>query len=146
MTMTEAKPEKKRVPLRPGRFKIPNEPGVKPYLVASRCRSCGKYFSPTRAICLNCGKREMEEVALGGRGKVYTYTLAHQQLPGALVKVPYAIANITMDEGCQVQTVVTEGWESIDIGQEMEVYFEKVREDAMGNEEIAYKFRLRRNR
>jgi len=120
--MTEAKPTKKQVPLRPGRFKIPEEPGRKPYLLASRCRSCGKHFFPTRVICLNCGKQELEDVPLRGRGKLYTYTIA-------------------MDEGCQVQTVVTEGWDSLKIGMNMEVYFEKIREDTEGNEQIVYKFR-----
>jgi len=139
--MTEAKAEKKQVPLRRGLFRIPEEPGAKPYLIASKCGTCGKYFFPTRAICLNCGKRELEEVTLGGKGKLYTYTIAQQQLPGALIKVPYAIAGIAMDEGCQVHTVVTEDWESLDIDMDMEVYFEKIREDAEGNEQIVYKFR-----
>lgn len=139
--MTEAKAEKKQVPLRRGLFRIPEEPGAKPYLIASKCGNCGKYFFPTRVVCLNCGKRELEEVALGGKGKLYTYTIAQQQLPGALMKVPYAIAGIAMDEGCQVHTVVTEDWESLDIDMDMEVYFEKIREDAEGNEQIVYKFR-----
>lgn len=139
--MTEVKSEKKRVPLRPGLFKMPEEPGAQPYLVASRCRNCGEYFVPTRLICLNCGKQETEEVALGGRGKVATYTIVRQQVPGALVPVPYVLAIITMDEGCQVQTVVTEDFESLHMGMDMEVYFEKMREDSEGNEQIVYKFR-----
>jgi len=139
--MTEVKAEKKQVPLRPGLFKIPEGLGAKPYLVASRCRNCGEHFVPTRLICLNCGKQETEEVALGGRGKLSTYTIVRQQVPGALVPVPYVLAIITMDEGCQVYTVVTEEFESLHIGMDMEVYFEKIREDAEGNEQIVYKFR-----
>jgi uncharacterized OB-fold protein len=137
--MTQAKSGKKQVPLRRGRFKIP-EDGT-PYLVASKCQSCGKYFFPTRVICLNCGKQTLVETPLKGKGILYTYTVARQQLPGALVKPPYAIANITMEEGCQVPTIVTENWESLDIGMAMEVYFEKIRDDAEGNEQIVYKFR-----
>jgi len=127
--------------LRPGLFKVPEEPGAKPYLFASRCRNCGEHFVPTRLICLNCGKQEMEEVALAGKGKVATYTVVRQQVPGALVPVPYALVVIVMDEGCQVHTVVTEEFESLRIGMDMEVYFEKIREDAEGNEQIVYKFR-----
>jgi uncharacterized OB-fold protein len=139
--MTQAKPGKKQVPVRRGRFKIPEQPGSQPYLIASRCQNCGKYFFPTRVICLNCGKQTLEETPLKGKGILYTYTIARQQLPGALTKPPYAIANITMEEGCQVPTVVTEGWDSLDIGMEMEVYFEKIQEDAEGNDQIVYKFR-----
>ncbi len=133
--------EKKRVPLKPGLFRIPDNPDEQPYLTASRCKECGTYFYPMRAICLNCGKESLEEAPLKGRGKVYTYTIARQQLPGALVKVPYGIAIITMEEGCQVHTTVTEGWEDLEVGQEMEVYFEKVSQDEEGNDQLAYKFR-----
>ncbi len=132
---------RKRIPLRPGLFKIPDDPGAKPFLVASKCEQCGKYFFPERVVCLNCGKRGVKEVALKGRGKVYTFTVARQQLPGSLIPVPYGIATITMDEGCQVETVITEGWQQLDVDMDVEVYFEKIREDAQGNEEIAYKFR-----
>ncbi len=139
--MSEAKAEKKQVPLRPGVFKIPEEAGAKPYLTAVRCGSCGKYFFGRRVICLNCGQQQMEEAALGGHGKLYSYTIVHQQLPGALIQVPYAIVQVVMDEGCQVAGVVTEGFESVDIDMDMEVYFEKLREDAEGNEQIVFKFR-----
>ena len=140
--MSEATSEKKRLPLRRGAgFRVPEEPGAEPYLIASKCRSCGKHFVPTRVVCLHCGKQEMEEVALGGRGRVYTYTVVWQQLPGALVTVPYALALVAMDEGCQVNAVVTEDWESIDIDTEVEAYFEKVMEDAEGNDLLACKFR-----
>jgi uncharacterized OB-fold protein len=137
--MTQAKPEKKQIPLRRGRFKIP-EQGT-PYLVASKCQSCGKYFFPTRVICLNCGKQTMIETPLKGKGTIYTYTVARQQLPGALMKPPYAIANVLMEEGCQVPTVITENWETLDIGTDVEVYFEKIQEDAEGNDLMVYKFR-----
>ena len=139
--MAEVRSERKRLPLRRGRFKVPEEPGVEPYLIASRCPECGKYFSGSRKVCLNCGKRDLEEVGLGGRGRVYTYTIVWQQLPGALVKVPYAIVVVAMDEGCQVHGVVTEDFESLEIGKEVEVYFEKMKEDEEGNELLADKFR-----
>jgi len=57
------------------------------------------------------------------------------------VTPPYAIAAIAMEEGCQVPAVVTEDWDSLDINMDMEVYFEKIQEDAEGNEQMVYKFR-----
>jgi uncharacterized OB-fold protein len=132
---------KKKVPLRPGIFRIPDKPGEKPYLMASKCRECGKYFFPQRVICLNCGAEALEETPLSGRGRIYTYTVARQQLPGALVQVPYAIAIVSMEEGCQVYSPVTEDWESLEIDMDVEVYFEKVGEDEEGNDQLAYKFR-----
>ena len=138
--MTEAV-AKKRLPLRRGRFVVPEDPSKQPYLIAGRCKNCGKYFVPPRHICLNCGKQEMEIVPLGGKGKVYSYTVVHQQLPGAIVKTPYAIVIVSMPEGVQVHAVVTDDPDKIRVDQEVEVYFEKVADDKDGNDLIADKFR-----
>ena len=139
--MNEPKTEKKLMPLKPGIFIIPDDPGKSPYLISSKCTTCGSYFFPTRAICLSCHTETLEEAPLTGKGKVYTFSIARQQLPGALVQVPYAIAIVVMDEGCQIHTVITEDWESVKIGMDVEVYFEKVFEDEEGNDLLAYKFR-----
>ncbi len=140
--MTETKPKKKRVPLAGARFVIPEDPKAEPYLVGAKCTNCDKVFSGTRVFCLNCGKQNtMKSLPIGGKGKLYTYTIVHQQLPGALVNVPYAIVDVVMDEGCQIQGVATGDLESLDIDMDMEVYFEKMREDSEGNDEIAFKFR-----
>ena len=141
--MAETKSEKKRLPLAHAGFVIPEDPKAKPYLVGAKCTNCGKIFTGIRVICLNCGAQNtMERLPLGDKGKLYTYTVVWQRRPGALVDVPYAIASVVMDEGCQMQGVVTEDLESLDIGVDMEVYFEKMREDAEGNDEIAFKFRV----
>ena len=139
--MTEEKSPRKRVPLKPGIFKVPDDPGREPYLIGSKCRECGTYFFPMRKVCLNCAAQALDETPLSGRGKVYTYTIARQQLPGAFVQVPYAIAIVSMAEGCQIHTVITEDWESIDIDADVEVYFETVSQDDEGNDLLAYKFR-----
>lgn len=121
---------KKRLPVRRNRFVIPDDPRKQPYLIASRCKNCGKYFEPGRVVCLNCGKQEMEQgVPLSNRGKVYSYTAVWQQLPGSLVKVPYAIVIVSMPEGYQVHAAVTEDYDKLQVGQDVEVYFEKVPED-----------------
>ena len=142
MAKTE-KQVKKRLPLRmTKRFIVPEDTGKKPYLVASRCKNCGKYFFPPMVVCLNCGKLEMEPAALNGKGEIYTFTVVWQQIPNAVVKVPYSIVNVVMEEGCSVEGVVTENPETLKIGDNVEVYFEKVREDKDGNDLYADKFRL----
>ena len=132
---------KKRFPLRPHIFRVPDDPAQEPYLIGSRCRECGEHFFPVRRVCLACGTETLEEAPLSGKGKVYTYTVARQQLPGAYVQVPYAIAVVTLAEGCSIHTVVTEDWEKVAIDQDVEVYFERVAADDEGNDLLAYKFR-----
>ena len=140
--MSEAISGKKQLPLRGGRFKIPEEPGATPYIIGSRCGNCGKYFTPPRVVCLNCGKLQMEEVAMKGKGTVYSYTVVWQQLPGALIKVPYAIVIVGLEEGSQIHAVMTEDFDSLEVGQDVEVYFEKIKEDEEGNDLIVDKVRI----
>lgn len=139
--MSEEKKEKKRLPLKKGLFQIPEDPNAEPYLAAKRCTACGTHFYSGRKNCLNCGAESMEVVPLSGRGKLYTYTIAHQQLPGALMKVPYGIAMVQMEEGVNITSVVDQGFENLKVGMDMEVYFEKITEDKEGNDLLAFKFR-----
>jgi uncharacterized OB-fold protein len=139
--MTEATSEKKRLPLRPGRFVIPEDPNESPYVMGGRCGNCGKYFLPTRVICLNCGEQKMEPARISGKGVIYSYTVVHQPLPNALVKPPYAIVIVALEEGCQTHGVVTDGYEKLKIGMAVEQYFEVMKQDADGNDLYAEKFR-----
>ena len=140
--MSEATTEKKRLPIRRGRFIVPEDPRAEPYLVGCKCGNCGKYYVPPRVICLNCEKQQMEPAALSGKGTVYSYTIVHQQLPFSLVQVPYAIVIAALDEGCQIHGVVTENLQALEVGAPIEVYFEKVREDDEGNDLLMDKFRI----
>lgn len=140
--MAETASQKKRLPIRRGRFVVPDDPKAEPYLFASKCKKCGKYFATRRAVCLNCGNRELETVPLGGKGEIYSFTIVHQQLPFALVKVPYAIAIVAFEEGCQTHGVITEDLDSVEVGKSVEVYFEVAKEDEEGNELLVDKFRV----
>ncbi len=140
--MSETTADKKRLPLRKGRFIVPEDPKQEPYIVGCKCGNCGKYFVPPRVICLNCGKMEMETVALSGKGTIYSYTIVHQQLPFSVVQVPYAIVIVVFEEGCQTHGVITGDLSSVAVGAPVEVYFEKVKEDEDGNDLIVDKFRV----
>lgn len=140
--MAETASKKKRIPIRRGRLVVPDDPNEKPFLSGSKCSKCGKYYAGRRVICLNCGNRETERVALSGKGKIYSFTIVHQQLPFALVKVPYAIVIVAFEEGCQTHGVVTEDLDSVEVGKNVEVYFEVAREDEEGNELLYDKFRV----
>ncbi len=140
--MSEATTEKRRLPIRRGRFIVPEDPKAEPYLVGCKCGNCGKYYVPPRVICLNCEKQQMEPAGLSGKGTVYSYTIVHQQLPFSLVQVPYAIVIAALEEGCQIHGVVTENLQALEVGAPIEVYFEKVREDDEGNDLLMDKFRI----
>ena len=59
-------------------------------LLAERCRSCGAAWFPPRGMCRSCHSRSTEAFEVTGRGRVYSFTVNHQQwLPG--LAVPFAL-------------------------------------------------------
>jgi len=131
---------KKRIPVREGLFHIPSSPSEKPYLIGSRCRNCQEVLFPQRPICLNCFGKDLEQVRLSSRGRLFTFTINHQG-PKEF-STPYASGYIDLPEGVRIYSLLTD-WETKDlkIGGEMELVIEKMTEDLEGNEEVTYKFR-----
>lgn len=131
---------KKKIPLRERLFQIPISPSEKPHLIGSRCRNCQEVMFPQRPICLNCFGKDLEEVALGPRGKLFTYTINHQG-PKEF-STPYASGYIDLPEGVRIYSLLTDwGTEVLRIGAEMELVIETMTEDREGNKVITYKFR-----
>ena len=95
---------------------------------------------PSRPTCLNCFGKNLEQVALSSRGRLFTFTINHQ---GAKeFSPPYASGYIDLPEGVRIYSLLTD-WETKDlkIGVEMELMIEKMMEDHEGNEVVTYKFR-----
>src|SRR3990172_6393896 len=61
-----------RIPIQEGLFTWPSE---RPQLLASRCRACGELCFPKQDACPACAARDVEEVALGRRGTLWTWTI-----------------------------------------------------------------------
>ena len=106
---------KKQIPVKEGLWRTP--PDEEPYLIGSKCPSCGEIVFPKMQVCLNCQEQNVEEVKLSRKGKIYTVTVVMQQ-PPLYYKgpVPYALGYV-------------------------ELVIEKLYDDDEGNELITYKFR-----
>ncbi|MDP2646592.1 MAG: enoyl-CoA hydratase-related protein [Desulfobacterales bacterium] len=134
----------KLIPIKPGLFTLPSSPGEAPHLIGTRCRSCGEvYFPPKKdKSCANCHGLDMEEIPLGRKGTVFSYTVVHMAPPEWQGPVPYAVALIDLPEKARFYSALT-GCKVEDafIGMEVELVIEKVRADAEGNDVAGYKFR-----
>lgn len=74
-------------------------------LVLQRCRSCGTTQHKPRAVCATCLSDEIEHVVASGRGRVYTFTVTHQnQQPPFRDACPYVMAYVELDEGPRLLT------------------------------------------
>ncbi len=138
--------EVKQIPLRPGLWTTP-APGEKPQLIGSRCRSCGEVFFPKRdkGMCANCGKKDVEDIKLSRRGKLYSFTTVMQRQPiyYKSEEVPYTLAWVELPEGVRFESLLTGVGdpEALKIGTEVELVIEKLHTDEQGNEVVTYKFK-----
>ena len=113
----------KRVPIKEGLFKLPTD-GEKGHLVGSRCKKCGDYFYPKRAVCANCYSQEMVEVALRTGGKIDIYTIARTSSPGMPLTAPFITGQVELLDKVQVLSLITRiDFDAVKIGTEVELYF-----------------------
>lgn len=123
-------------------FRLDETKGGCPVLLGGRCPDCRYHFFPRRAICPGCGRMGLETVDLSGSGKIWTYTIAHQVPPGAIVQAPYVVAQVELPEGVRVGALITEcSPDSVSVGLDVEIVPVKVREDEEGRDVLAFAFR-----
>ncbi|MBA7668583.1 hypothetical protein ES703_76696 [subsurface metagenome] len=142
--MKDRNQRKKQVLLAKGLFTWPSD---KPSLIGTHCKSCGHYFFPQTFTCHNpnCKDKEVEEVTLSRRGKVWSYTILHypppppfvapdpfEPIPIAEVEIPEGLKIIGMMEGCDPKDV--------EIGMEVELIVGRLYTDNEGNDIIGWKF------
>ena len=125
-----------RVPIRDGIFREDEGVGR---LLAVQCTSCGQIFFPKVNFCFSCLNQEMEEVVLGRRGKLYSYTIG--RLPTARFLPPYLVGMVDMPEGVRIfaPLKIKEG-QDVKIGMDMEVVIEDLWEEE-GKHIMGYKFK-----
>lgn len=95
-----------------------------------KCKNCGTVSYPVSRCCIECGSKDnYEEVKLGERGKIYTYTIDYLVMPGNYVGDgihPHCVAVVDMEGGGRVLFEVTDtlrNFEGIDCDVEVERTF-----------------------
>jgi hypothetical protein len=121
-------------PFHPGLFET-NDGSLR--LIASRCRSCGRYAFPSKRFCSACHSGDAETVHLKGMGRVYAFT--HVALPPKSMGGPYVAAYIDMDEGVRIFAQIADAdVTSLRIGDRMKVDFRQAPGTEVGL--VAYAF------
>ena len=67
-------------------------------LRVQRCADCTDWRHPPRHRCASCGSLGATWAPVRGRGRIFTWTITHQQLDPAFT-VPYAVELVELDEG-----------------------------------------------
>jgi len=130
---------KTRVPAVEGWFTFDPENEAEPHLIGSRGAESGSYFFP-KALAVSGNPdaplEERDEVQLGRRGKVWSYTTNHYQPPEPYVApdpfVPYSVVAVELpEEQIVVLGQLAEGVDpaSISVGTEVELVLGTLYED-----------------
>jgi len=132
-----------RVPIEEGFFTIPDDPEASPRLLGTRCRSCDEHFFPRRHVCARCLSRDVEDVLLGPRGTLHTWTYVYFPLFGSKQadRGGYGVGQVDLPEGPRVQAVLRGGPDEFWVGMEMELELETLRQDRDGRDVLIFRFR-----
>ncbi|MHB8465867.1 MAG: Zn-ribbon domain-containing OB-fold protein [Acidimicrobiales bacterium] len=113
--------------------------GDAPALVGTRCAACGTYFFPREeSLCRNpgCTSRDLDEVELSRRGRIWSFTDNRYQPPAPFVSadpfVPYTIAAVELAKERMVvlgQMVPDADASPLRAGQEVELVLGTLYED-----------------
>lgn len=117
-----------------------------PGLVGTRCTGCGTHYFPKSLSCRNplCDVKTVEEVLLGRRGRLYSYTVQAYRPPGLFRGdpwAPYAIGLVELPEGLRVLGMLTGcGLGDLRIDMPVELVVEPLYRDEAGRDVLTYKY------
>ena len=107
-------------------------------LRVQRCSSCGQLRIPPRPMCPGCRSIESDWKAVSGRGRIWSFVVAHPPLLPAYAELaPYPVVTVELEEDASLRLVgnlvhSVEGAinevdpESIEIGEAVRVVFAPV--------------------
>ena len=138
--------DKKTVPIKEGFWTTPSDSGEQVQLIGSKCSSCGEIFFPKKEKnwCVHCNKTTLEDILLGRKGKIVTFSVVMQQPGGGFYKgpVPYAYGCVDMEAGIRIETLFsTDDFDKLDVGKDVELVIEKLCDNEEGNEVLTFKFK-----
>ncbi len=100
-------------------------------LLIQKCNDCGKRIFYPKLYCPDCLSANIGWEKASGRGKIYTYPIAHSYVPTEFADtVPYVLAVIKLEEGVQMlSNIVGCQSEQVKCDMEVEVVFEDVTDE-----------------
>ena len=111
-------------------------------LLGNRCEVCGTEHFPPAYRCKKCGSEKLEDAEMPRTGKIFTYTILHEPLPGFEDQAPFAIAVVELPNGARVLSqIVDSPADSVRTGAKVHAVIRRVRVDGdSGQIQYGYKF------
>jgi len=111
----------------PSRLSLPFWEGARHSEIrAQQCRACGHVEHPPRPLCTACWSGDLEWIACGLEGEVYSYTVCHwATMPEFKGETPYMIAIVELANGVRLTSNVVDcALDEIAVGLKVRAVFE----------------------
>jgi hypothetical protein len=111
-------------------------------LIGSRCSKCRAEYFPPVYKCRKCGSERIEDAEMPKSGRIVTYTVLHEPLPGYEAQVPLTLAVVQLENGARVLTQVVDSTpESVRTGAKVRATTRRVKVDGEAGQIVyGYKF------
>ncbi len=111
-----------------------------PFLIGKKCRKCGNVQFPQKNFCEKCLSKDIEDVSIGQRGKLFSYTTTYGK--AANFDSPFSTGYIELPEGLRIFAPLrTEENQSFKTGAEMELEIAELWEED-GVAVTGYRYKL----
>lgn len=111
-------------------------------LMGSKCEECGAEAFPPVYRCRKCGSEKISDREMPRSGKIVTYTILHEPLPGFEAQAPFYLAVVELENGARMLSQVVDSEPSaIVTGAKVKAEVRKVRVDGDSGQILyGYKF------
>ena len=115
-------------------------------LIGSKCAECGAEFYPPVYRCKKCGSENIKDKEMPRTGKIMTYTVLHEPLPGFDAQTPLYLAVVRLDNGARILTqIVDSPDESVKTGAKVKATIRRAIVDGDSGQIVyGYKFVVER--
>ncbi|HCL25249.1 MAG TPA: transcriptional regulator [Dehalococcoidia bacterium] len=126
----------------PNRLKITSDDATKGTLIGFKCKECGTSVFGHAIFCQQCTSSDLEEVDLGDKGILFSYTIVRIPPAGWPGDVPYVLGQVELPAGPQVLAEVVDcAHEDLKIGMAVEMILQAVPAENGGPDKAVYKWR-----
>ena len=137
--------EKKEIPIGEGLWRMSPTNNNEVRLIGEKCSKCDEIFFPKKmnGICTYCQSKQLKEIELSNRGKIYNFTVVMQRSPEFYHgPVPYAFGFVELPDKIRIRSHFTGcNLDQLKIGMDVRLVIEKMHENTDGNDVMAYMFK-----
>lgn len=77
-------------------------------IIGNQCKDCGAEFFPPVYRCKACGSEHVVDKEMPRTGKIMTYTVLHEPLPGYEAQTPLYLAIVKLENGTKILTQIVD--------------------------------------